>query len=632
MGINFKTSNVKLNSVKTYNVNNNPSNIFKGQFYGDVEDIDYSKYDNVSHNVFDLEKGIEKAKNEVKKEKKSFWKTIKDVIVSTRATEIVGITSLLSGVADVVESVVIDGGGGLIATIGDWCGCDTTHIKEFVARDLVTEFNDSLYGKGGILSGINDASYLKYDSKVAQGVRNVTKDVTKMVAATALSAVPVAGPFLVAGVGFLDGYGEAAENIWKNGTDTTGWEYAAMFGSGALGSLSWYAEGKFGREVYTIGKEATKSGIKVVGKQFFNTIFNKEFIIENLKKALLSKGAIGNYISAGFMTADDIIPYITGAKEFSVKDLAYLFGEYTINLGKNVVEDLFREGVNDYYNKYTQGMPSYSDLGKLCKEQRITVEEYVTLSRTPQNELSDNQKRTIFEIRNKLTAGITNSDGTLKDGTRVSKAISEADFQRFYSDGSSATVGSCIGLADDTDALKTGEQIVDSFGLRYKDNPFENSDGTLNDFYVIEGNFHASNGSKVVTRVTPTTDYVNPDSKEIYDSIYDAYGQQILSAEDMANQTYYDNIKSQLERTSQLSGIPKENMYIEDPKYYNVPNNPYTGTGITLNQGNSSKLGGVEFYGMDGRSDIKDGAIYKISGDKKILVAIIDSKGIVHRQ
>ena len=368
MGIEFKASSgIKLGNITTFNNTKNvASNVFKNKFYDDIEDIDYSKYEDVDYNVIDLEKGIKEAE---KNEKKGFWENIGHVLASTGATILVGFTSLLSGIADVGESIV-DGGAGLVATIGDLCGCDTTGIKEFVARDLVSEANNALYGEGGFLSGVNKASYMKYDSAVAQGIRNVTKDVTKIAAATALSAVPGAGPFLVAGVGFLDGYGEAAENTWKNGTDTTGWQYASMFGSGALGSLSWYAEGKFGKELFSIGKKASEEGIKVVGKEFANTVFNKEFLKKSLKDSLLSKQAIGNYISSAMMTADDVIPYITGTKEFSAGDLAYLLGQYGINLSKNVVEDLFRDGVHYQSSKINALNGDLSSINKIYSLQQ----------------------------------------------------------------------------------------------------------------------------------------------------------------------------------------------------------------------------------------------------------------------
>lgn len=80
---------------------------------------------------------------------------------------------------------------------------------------------------------------------------------------------------------------------------------------------------------------------------------------------------------------------------------------------------------------------------------------------------------------------------------------------------------------------------------------------------------------------------------------------------------------------AEYTGIKEDNIVIEEARWYNRKTNPDTGTGITLNQGASNAMGIPEFYSINGRVGIKKGHIYRIQGNERTLVGIIDDVGII---
>lgn len=180
-------------------------------------------------------------------------------------------------------------------------------------------------------------------------------------------------------------------------------------------------------------------------------------------------------------------------------------------------------------------------------------------------------------------------------------------------------------------------ELIDFTGLRYDDSHFVDASGNPNVFYLVEGELMGDQPDLVV-RVSATTDSVNLSDEVVNkftnkhpDYLYNGYKINDVSS---ANNTYLNEIwtrnsEKQVTELSKITGISSENIVTEEAKYYNKVTNPDTGTGITLNQGNNNAMGIPEFFANQGRVGIKNGRIYKIEGNKRILVANISRTGKV---
>ena len=278
---------------------------------------------------------------------KSLLEQIWDGVKEVGATVVVGATSILSGVADIAEAVV-DGGAYIAAGVMDLVGLDDAakSTREFIARDWVDEANQALYGEGGILKGVNDASHWKYDSPEMQGLRDLSKKVTQFAAATALTICT--GGLATAGVGFLFGLGEASEDSYqKYGTDLTLLQNGLILLQGAGGALSWYSQGKLGKGLLEIGKTINLVGLKDVLTQMKKEIFNKDFL-----RSLFTKGnVIGNTFASIMQSSGDITKIIAKLKngeEVTTEEVLQLGGELLLYFGLNTLEDAGRTYVSNF--------------------------------------------------------------------------------------------------------------------------------------------------------------------------------------------------------------------------------------------------------------------------------------------
>ena len=170
-----------------------------------------------------------------------------DSVKSVGATVVVGFTTVTAGVLDVVDDLA-DAGAYLAAGVCTAFGDEESAqwLREQAARDLGDEFNDALYGEDGILKGVNEASYMKYDSDLAQGIRSTTKEATKFAAEVALTATTGgAGAALFGG---LTAMGAAAENAYQNNgaQPLTLGENLRILGAGAGGAVTGYFNGQMG--------------------------------------------------------------------------------------------------------------------------------------------------------------------------------------------------------------------------------------------------------------------------------------------------------------------------------------------------------------------------------------------------
>ena len=307
-----------------------------------------------------VETNVSRAQNntgsKIGKAVKWFIKEAINAFEKVKATEVVITTSVLSAVGNIVEAVVIDGlVGYVVAGALDFFGADdiANDLRKFAARDQVGEINKWFYEETDIGRQINELSAIKYDSAVAKGITSLSEMAIKIAAATAISMVP-GGIFIVAGIGALEGMGNAAESAYQNalanGEDDltlSVWSNLGILGSGALDAVAWVFNAKLGQGLLSIAGDIGKIGIKETtvnfGKQLFskdtikNILDSKNLLMNMGQSGLQSGGQIGKIFSK-FMNGEEI-------KAEDWWDLAQTYGTY---LFLNIAEDVLTESVSDY--------------------------------------------------------------------------------------------------------------------------------------------------------------------------------------------------------------------------------------------------------------------------------------------
>ncbi|MBQ8206669.1 MAG: hypothetical protein IJZ77_04330, partial [Bacilli bacterium] len=294
------------------------------------------------------------------------------------ATVAVGATSILSGVLDVGESL-LDGVVWCGSTIASWFGADTTKAKEFISKDLVSEANEVFYENTELGRNINDASYMKYDSETAQGIREVSEGVTTFVAATATG-----GGALTAGLGVLSGVGNKSEEVYQKTTDTTLAQEAGILLRGIGEGASWYAQGQLGQAAKDFAKILKTSSnqifqnfnlttLKNTGAQIVkgaqsaleyiknNGIFKplKDFVYSSIKNSsFTSLQAADKLADSIVIIVDNISEWLIGDEEFNetnaLKATGELLGAWVLNMffdgASTHLENLNQLKTNSFFN------------------------------------------------------------------------------------------------------------------------------------------------------------------------------------------------------------------------------------------------------------------------------------------
>ena len=299
------------------------------------------------------------------------------------ATIAVGTTSVLSGVAKIIE--YIDDGvawaGGKVTEGASWLVGETAglfsenakdsimkwrenvkkNVKNETDRDKVGELNEWLYENTKIGQDINDASYLKYDSAAAKTTQNVSTKIGEIGGATALTILTggAAAP-LVFGVGCAEGFGKTAEATYQNGGDFDDGTLSIML-SGGLNGMSWVANGKLVQGAFEIIKDAASVGLLETGSTILNdTLLNKKFWSNTIKNGLslrtisssgnsvVNVNALMNYGTSLMSIGGDFVDVLNSDEGFTPKNIMILGTRYLTALGLNVLEDSGREYITSY--------------------------------------------------------------------------------------------------------------------------------------------------------------------------------------------------------------------------------------------------------------------------------------------
>ena len=280
---------------------------------------------------------------------KPWYEKVSEVAGKVGATVAVATTSVLSGVLDIGEAI-LDGGAWVAAkVVGIISEEGANAIEEFIARDLVSEANEAFYENTEIGRTLNEASYMKYDSEAAQGIRSVSEDVGVFAIATALTVCTggAAAPLTI-GLGAAYGIGGAAEDTYATvGTNTSAIQELLILGNGALSALSWYTSGKLGKGFIEIGKSMAEAGVKEILAEMCRGIFSKEMLKELFKPSNIVGNAIGTLMQAGG-DIGRIATKLYNGGEVTAEEWALLVGELIVYFGLNIAEDALRTEITDF--------------------------------------------------------------------------------------------------------------------------------------------------------------------------------------------------------------------------------------------------------------------------------------------
>ena len=306
--------------------------------------------------------------NENAEKEKPWYKKLWEGIKSTGATVAVGATSVISGIADIGEAAVdgvawvggkaVEGGSWLVGEavglvdedakddIMEWREDAKADVRDFISTDWVDEANQAFYENTSLGQAINDASYMKYDSELAQKIEGISTSVGT--GATILTG-GAAAPFVC---GALVGIGNSAETMYQANPESSGLTELMILGTGGLNGIAWAANGKLGASFVTeFGKSLGEVGFKQTATNLGQSFTQPEFLKSWLKQSLTDKG---NYISSAMMSADDVIGFFTGEKELNAENLAMVGVGFLENFGLNTLEDGVRLGIGGFKAPSTQ--------------------------------------------------------------------------------------------------------------------------------------------------------------------------------------------------------------------------------------------------------------------------------------
>ena len=141
---------------------------------------------------------------------------------------------------------IVDGGAYLIAAGADLVGEHgaAQDIRGFIATDYMGDSFDSLMGEGGLLHGMDQASYYHHDDVVGRSMQQGWGNTAKYSAYAAL-ILSGYGAAATAGVGAVDGMGSGAERTYRTyGPNQTLGNALRINGSTFLGMMDGYFGGQ----------------------------------------------------------------------------------------------------------------------------------------------------------------------------------------------------------------------------------------------------------------------------------------------------------------------------------------------------------------------------------------------------
>lgn len=271
-----------------------------------------------------------------------------------------GVTSVLSGVLKLGEDITDCGiwlGGAITSGVLRLFGYEELAIQieqqtmDEIAYDGVGEFNKLIYGETELGKRLNDNSYMKYDSNVAQVIQKVSEEAILIAAATAATAATggVSAPLFAAG--FAVGAGGSAERKFQDVENRSFWKDSAWITlDGTAKGFETVAQGKIVKQATSIlksGGEAVKNILNANLRQVGRDVFRDGLwgITKNAAKNTVKE--LETYKDIGMVISDDFVRgFQTGEWDFKTMAL-----ETASSVATNFGSNLFGEVSSDILNK-----------------------------------------------------------------------------------------------------------------------------------------------------------------------------------------------------------------------------------------------------------------------------------------
>ena len=262
-----------------------------------------------------------------------------DNIKTLKATNAVVLEKVTSGILKIGELIqdgttMLKTTGASIITLGIDAVFGTNYTDDmwestmdYVAIDQVGNIEKVFYENTSLGKELNDESILKYNSKGAESIKNASKKVGEIAAATAITVATggAAAPLVAAGIGFLEGTGQGGEKYFSmtdengNYTNRSVKDIGLSYLEGIQKGAEWYISGQVGSGFYNGVKSFVNPASitrEVASRATGNTF--KDAVVNTIKLPDM-------YVDFAAATAKAGTGYITNGK-VNWKDYAFELG------------------------------------------------------------------------------------------------------------------------------------------------------------------------------------------------------------------------------------------------------------------------------------------------------------------
>ena len=262
-----------------------------------------------------------------------------DNIKTLKATNAVVLGKVTSGILKIGEllqdgTIMLETTGASIITLGIDAVFGTNYTDsmwestmDYVAIDQVGNIEKVFYENTSLGKELNDESILKYNSKGAESIKNASKKVGEIAAATAITVATggAAAPLVAAGIGFLEGTGQGGEKYFSmtdengNYTNRSVKDIGLSYLEGIQKGAEWYISGQVGSGFYNGVKSFVNPASitrEVASRATGNTF--KDAVVNTIKSPDM-------YVDFAAATAKAGAGYITNGK-VNWKDYAFEMG------------------------------------------------------------------------------------------------------------------------------------------------------------------------------------------------------------------------------------------------------------------------------------------------------------------
>lgn len=262
-----------------------------------------------------------------------------DNIKTLQATNAVVLGKVTSGILKIGEliqdgTIMLETTGASVITLGIDAVFGTNYTDDmwestmdYVAIDQVGNIEKVFYENTSLGKELNDESILKYNSKGAESIKNASKKVGEIAAATAITVATggAAAPLVAAGIGFLEGTGQGGEKYFSmtdengNYTNRSVKDIGLSYLEGIQKGAEWYVSGQVGSGIYSGVKSFVNPASitrEVASRATGNTF--KDAVVNTIKLPDM-------YVDFAAATAKAGAGYITNGK-VNWKDYAFEMG------------------------------------------------------------------------------------------------------------------------------------------------------------------------------------------------------------------------------------------------------------------------------------------------------------------